>query len=155
MIRQAQILSSQSCILKSAHMTGYLWIGRHLPLVSVSSTQAVSTDRSGLGRGTAPFGPLPASIAGLRICCTARGRGDRVGFDGTTRVGSSLNARLSNCQSDRRLVLTEGKGAAMHTVIVVIIVINFGQLFKVDLVAEQSTNSTKTLDELVTLTGSV
>jgi hypothetical protein len=51
--------------------------------------------------------------------------------------------------------LTEGKGLGMHTVIVVIIVINFGQLFKVDLVAEESTNSTKTLDKLVTLTGSV
>jgi hypothetical protein len=67
----------------------------------VSSTQeAVIMDRSGLGQATVAFANLPARAAGCTLTCgPALGRGGRCSIDMTTGVGSSLNARLSNCQS--------------------------------------------------------
>lgn len=69
----------------------------------VSPTQeAVMTDRRGLGRAFPEFPlslePAEAGCAEV-VCCTARERCDRIWLDGSTGVGSSLDARASNCQS--------------------------------------------------------
>jgi len=65
--------------------------------------EAVMTDRRGLGRAfpVFPRSPKPAGEAGCAgvVCCTARGRCDRIWLDGSIGVGSSPDARASNCQS--------------------------------------------------------
>ena len=60
-----------------------------------------------------------------------------------------------NCCATWRRGLAICEGIQLSVVVVLIFVIEVGQLFKVDLVAENGTYATETLDELVALAGPV
>ena len=60
-----------------------------------------------------------------------------------------------NCCATWRRGLAICEGVRLSVVVVLILVIEVGQLFKVDLVAENGTDATETLDELIAFAGPV